>query len=148
MNCAGQLPSLQSCFSFFVHLHGQPEPFGRCIILQSCSSFFFCLHGQPELLASEHFLQSQASLQLIVVTSLQSFESCQALFLVVLIFVSYPQPFIPLSSLAEVLFALSFLFLSKRFFFVVVKLLQCVVEINNIQKSVFTAQNDFEHART
>ena len=30
---------LQSCFSFFVSLHGQPEPFGSCIILQSCSSF-------------------------------------------------------------------------------------------------------------
>ena len=34
---------LQSCFSFFLHLLGQPEPFGSCIILQSCSSFFFSI---------------------------------------------------------------------------------------------------------
>ena len=41
MSCA----VLQSWFSFFIRLHGQPEPFGSCNILQSCSSFFFCLHG-------------------------------------------------------------------------------------------------------
>ena len=34
------------------------------------------------------------------------------------IFVSYPQPFFPLSSFAEALFALNFPFLSERFFFV------------------------------
>ena len=49
---------LQSCFSFFVRLHGHPEPFGSCIILQSCSSFFFRHHGQPELSASDDLLQS------------------------------------------------------------------------------------------
>ena len=78
-----------------------------CIILQSCSSFFFCLNGQPELFASDHLLQSKVSIQLIVVTSLQSFESGQVLFLVVfcfLIFASYPQPFFPLSSVSEALF--------------------------------------------
>ena len=67
---------LQSCFSFFVHLHGQTEPFGSCNILQSCSSFF-CLHGQPEVFVT---------LQLISITSLQSFESGQALFLVIFCF--------------------------------------------------------------
>ena len=46
-----------------------------CIILQSHSSFFFCLHGQAKLFASDHLLQSYASLQLIVITLLQSFES-------------------------------------------------------------------------
>ena len=46
---------LQSCFSFFVCLHGQPELSGSCIILQSCSSFFFCLHGQPESLLAATF---------------------------------------------------------------------------------------------
>ena len=57
-------------------------------------------------------------------TSLQSLESGQALFLVViyfLIFVSYPQilslSFL-CSSVSEALFALSFSFLSERFFFV------------------------------
>ena len=54
----GSYHLLQSCFSFFVRLHGQPEPFGSCIILQSCSSFFFCLHGQPRVFASDHLLQS------------------------------------------------------------------------------------------
>ena len=67
-------------------------------------------------------------------TSLQSFESGQALFLVVfyfLIFASYPQPFIPLLFVCEALFALSFSFLSERLFFVMLKLLWRVVEINN-----------------
>ena len=115
-------PLIRFNMSCAIQLHGQPEPFGSCIILQSCSSFFFGLHGQPELFASEHLLQSWVSLQLIVVTSLQSFESGQALFLVVLIFASYPQPFFPLSSVTEALFALS-LFLSECFFFVMLKLL-------------------------
>ena len=56
-------------------------------------------------------------------TSLQSFESGQALFLVVfyfLIFASYPQSSAFLSSVlhSEALFALSFSFLSERFFFI------------------------------
>ena len=54
-------------------------------------------------------------------TSLQSFESGQALFLVVihfLIFASYPQSSAVLYSVSEALFALSFSFLSERFFFV------------------------------
>ena len=56
-------------------------------------------------------------------------SSGQVLFLVVLIFASYPQPFFPLSSsVAETLFGLSFPFLSERSFFVVLKLLKCVVE--------------------
>ena len=41
------LHSCQSCFSFFVRLHGQTELFGSCIIHQSCSSLFFHLHAQP-----------------------------------------------------------------------------------------------------
>ena len=48
----GNYHLLQSCFSFFIRLHGQPEEFGSSIILQSCSSFFFHLHGQPEIFAS------------------------------------------------------------------------------------------------
>ena len=121
MRLCGSYHLLQSCFSFFVHLNGQPEPFDRCIILQSCSSFFFCLHGQPELFASDHLLQFYVPLQLIFITSLQSFESGQAQFLVIfsfLINVSYPRPFVPLSSVTEALLALSFPFLSERFFFV------------------------------
>ena len=69
------LVAYQSCFSFLVHLHGQTEPFCSCIIL-----------GQPEVFASDHLLQSKFSLQLIFITSLQSFESGQALFLVVFSF--------------------------------------------------------------
>ena len=38
---------LQSCFSFFIHLHGQTEPFGSCIILQSCSSYVFLPSPRP-----------------------------------------------------------------------------------------------------
>ena len=54
-------------------------------------------------------------------TSLQSFESGQAQFLVVicfLIFVSYPQSSVFFSSVLQSLFALSFSFLSECFFFV------------------------------
>ena len=50
-------------------------------------------------------------------------ESGQEMFLVVIIFASYPHPFFPLSSVAEALFALSFPYLSERFFFVMLKLL-------------------------
>ena len=86
-------------------------------------------------------------------TSLQSFESGQALFLVVfyfLIFRSYPQSsaFLSCSSVSEALFTLSFSFLSECFFFFMIKLLQRVVEkITRVHSSVIIAQNDFEHAR-
>ena len=43
---------------------------------------------------------------------------CFMFFSRLLIFASYPQPFFPLSSVAETLFALSFPFLIERFFFV------------------------------
>ena len=46
MSCVYHL--LQSCFSFFIHLDGHPEPFGSYYLLQSCFSFFVRLHGQPE----------------------------------------------------------------------------------------------------
>ena len=101
MSCAVAIIFSSLTFLFFIRLHGQPEPFGSCIILQSCSSFVFCPHGQPELFASDHLLQSWVSLQLIVVISLQSFESGQALFLVFSYFASYPQPFFPLSSVSD-----------------------------------------------
>ena len=73
-----ELHLLQSCFSFFVRLHGEPGPFGshhllqsccsffvrlrpmsrlRCIILQSCSSFFCHHHGQSEVFVSDHLVQ-------------------------------------------------------------------------------------------
>ena len=74
---------LQSCFSFFIRLHDQTEPFGSCIILQSCSSFFFCLHGQPEVFVSDHF---SSLCFLSNNTSLQYFESGQALLLMVFCF--------------------------------------------------------------
>ena len=78
VNLSRLVATIFSSLAFLRRLHGQTEPFGSCIILQSCSSFFFCLHGQPELFASDHLLQS-LSLQLIFITSLQSFESGQAL---------------------------------------------------------------------
>ena len=90
-------------------------------LFSSLALLSFSLHGKPELLARDHLLQSYFSLQLIFIISLQSFESGQALFLVVfcfLSFASYPLPFFPMSTVAEALCALSFLFLSERFFFV------------------------------
>ena len=51
---------LQSCCSFFVLLHGQPEPFGNHL-LQSCFSFFIHLHGQTEPFGSCIILQSFSS---------------------------------------------------------------------------------------
>ena len=101
ISCAVYYHPLQSCFSFFIHLRGQLEPFGSCVILQSCSSIF---HGLPELFASDHLLQSWVSLQVIVVTMLQSLESGQVLLLVVfcfLNFVSYPQLSLLYSSVSE-----------------------------------------------
>ena len=105
ISCAINYHLLQS---FFVRLHCQHEPFGSYIILKYCSSFF---HGHPELFGSDHLLQSWVSLQLIVVITLQSFESGQALLLVFSVFL-----FLPLiislsflrSSVFEALFALSF----------------------------------------
>ena len=100
-------------------------------------SFFFCLQGQPELFASVHLLQSYVSLELIVVTSLQSFESGQVLFVVVFylfifIFISYHQPFFPLFFSIRSSVCFKFLiFLSERFFLAHAK----------------AALLDFEHAR-
>ena len=74
----------------------------------------------------------KVSLQLIVVTSLQSFESDRALFLVVfcfLMFASYPQPFFPLVSV--VLFTFKFLISKWTFLSSMLKLLECIVEMNN-----------------
>ena len=121
---------LQSSFSFIVLLHGQPEQFSRSIILQFCCSIFFSLHGQPVLFASDI-----PSLQLIFISSLQSlrvarrcfswssvsddlfFSSCS--FLVLLLALSYSHLILSLSLLCSsvALFALSFSFLSDRFFF-------------------------------
>ena len=68
---------------------------------------------------------SLGSLQLIVIISLQSFESGQALLFVVFYFhicVSYPLSLSVLSSsVSDALFALSFSFLSERFFFILAK---------------------------
>ena len=76
---------------------------------------FFLLRPSPE--PSGSCLQSCFSLQLIFITPLQSFENGQALILVVFrfLFATYPQPFFPLFSVYEALFALSFSFLSERF---------------------------------
>ena len=70
-------------------------------------------------------------------TSLQSFESGQALFLVVFLFSHFRvlssnlSLFSLCSSVSEALFTLSFSFLSECFFFFMIKLLKRVVEINN-----------------
>ena len=84
-------------------------------------------------------------------TSLQSFESGQRGFL----FSHFPvvssilSLYFLCSSISEALFTLSFSFLSKRFFFVMIKLLQRVVEINNtgVTGQSLPPKNDFEHAR-
>ena len=49
----GSYHLLQSCFSFFVRLHGQP--FGSYHLLQSCFSFFVRLHDQPEPFVAASF---------------------------------------------------------------------------------------------
>ena len=68
---------------------------------------FFFLRPSPE--PSGSCLQSWFSLQLIFITPLQSFENGQALILVVFrfLFATYPQPFFPLFSVYEALFALT-----------------------------------------
>ena len=55
MSCPVATIFYSLAFSFFVHLHGQPEPFGSCIILQFYSSFFFCLHGHLSCLLATAF---------------------------------------------------------------------------------------------
>ena len=74
------------------------------------------------------------------------------LFLVVfcfLIFVSYPQPFFPLSSISEAQFALSLSFLTERFFFVHARAALAHSEINNkgVTGQFLQPKNDFEHPR-
>ena len=82
--------------------------------------FFFFVRLLSHLVAvsSLGFLSNSfSSPQLIFITPLQSFENGQALILVVFrfLFATYPQPFFPLFSVYEALFALSFSFLSERF---------------------------------
>ena len=125
---------LKSCFSFFIHLHGQTEPFGSCIILQFFSSFFFRLHGQPELFASNHLLQSYFSFQLIFIPHynllrwpgtvfggllfLKTFYFHLVViwfsFLLYLFHVPSSAFFSLCSSVSEALFALNFSFLSEH----------------------------------
>ena len=84
-------------------------------------------------------------------TSLQTFASGQRIFL----FSHFPvlSSILSLSflcsSVSEALFTLSFSFLSERFFFVMIKLLLSVVEINNtgVTSQSLPPKNDFEHAR-
>ena len=111
---------------------------------QSCSSFFFCLHG---LLATTF-----SSLRFLFnFTSLQSFESGQRGFLFshFRVLSSILSLSFLCSSVSEALFTLSFSFLSERFFFVVIKLLWRVVEINNtgVTGQSLPPKNDLEHAR-
>ena len=83
-------------------------------------------------------------------TSLQSFESGRVVFYF-LIFASYPQSSAFLSSVLPSLklcLLLSFSFLCERFVFVMIKLLQRVVKINNagVTGQSLPPKNDFEHA--
>ena len=87
-----------ACLSSSI-LHGQPEPFGSCIILQSCSSFSSVSMANLSYLRATTFY----SLRLLSnsFTSprfnlLRVARRCYSGFLF-LIFASYPQPFFPLS---------------------------------------------------
>ena len=84
-------------------------------------------------------------------TSLQSFESGQRGFLFshFRVLSSIRSLSFLCSSVSEALFTLSFSFLSERFFFVMIKLLLSVVEINNagVIGQSLPPKNDFEHAR-
>ena len=86
-------------------------------------------------------------------TSLQSFESGQAvsrgfLFSHFRVLSSILSLSFLCSSVSDALFALSFSFLSERFFFVLQKLLYRVVEINNtgVTGQSLPPKNYFEHA--
>ena len=133
----GRYHLLQSCFSFFLRLHGQPEPLGSYHLLQSCFSFFVHLHGQPVPFGS--CLKSYFSLQSIFINSLQSFESGQVLFLMVFCFLfalSFSRLILSLSflcsSVSEALFALSSSFLNECcFFFVHAKVVLAYSRMNN-----------------
>ena len=84
-------------------------------------------------------------------TSLQSFESGQRGFLFshFRVLSSILSLSFHCSSVTEALFTLSFSFLRERFFFVMIKLLYSVVEINNtgVTGQSLPPKNDFEHAR-
>ena len=132
----GSYHLLQSCFSFFVCLHGQTELFGSCIILQSCSSFVSTANLRCLLVTtfsslsflSNSFSSPRFNLLRVVrrcfswssVSDDLFFSSCN--FLVLLLALSFSRLFLSLcflySSVSEALFALCFPFLSERFFFV------------------------------
>ena len=86
MSCAVATIFSSLDFSFFVHLHGQPEPFGSCLILQSYSSSVSTANLSC-LLATTFSSLRLLSNSLSSPRFLPSFESGQALFLVV--FISY-----------------------------------------------------------
>ena len=78
------------------------------------------------------------------------FSSCTFLFSFLLyLFRSYPRPFFPLFFSLEALFALSFSFLSERFFgfFFVHSKAALQYSRNEYYRSVLTAPNLLEHAR-
>ena len=83
-------------------------------------------------------------------TSLQSFESGQRVFLFshFRVLSSILSLSFLCSSVSEALVTLSFSFLSERFFFVTIKLLESVVKINNtgVTGQSLPPKNDFEHA--
>ena len=110
---------------------------------------FFFLRPSPE--PSGSCLQSWFSLQLIFITPLQSFENGQALILVVFcfLFATYPQPFFPLFSVYEALFALSFSFLSERFSSVHAKAALAYSRNDNtgVTGRILPPNTDFEHVR-
>ena len=115
-----------------------------CQLFRKASSLVLLLLLSPGLLATTF-----SSLRFLFnFTSLQSFEVDSVVFYF-LIFASYPQSSAFLSCVSEALFTLSFSFLNERFFFVVIKLLQRVVEINNtgVTGQSLPPKNDFEHAR-
>ena len=149
-----KLNSFFFCSSFFLRLQGQPELCGCYHLLQSCFSFYVLLHANLSCLLATTLYRDAVhryrdavhryrdtvhryrdiSLQLIFITSLQSFESGLALILVNYLlllttfsssscsyFCSFSLSFSRLilnlsllrSSVTEALFALSFSFLSE-----------------------------------
>ena len=107
---------------------------------------FFCLHGHCVLATTFSSLRF-----LFNFTSLQSCETGQRGFLFshFRVLSSILSLSFLCSSVSEALFILSFSFLSERFFFVMIKLLQSVVEIYNtgVTGQSLSPKNDFEHAR-
>ena len=130
----GSYHLLQSCFSFFVSLHGQLEPFGSCIILQSCSfsvstanlscmlaNTFSSLSFLSNSFSSPRFnLLRVARCWFLWSSFFDDFLFSSCTFLVLLLALAISHHILSLSflgcSVSEALLASSFSFLSECFF--------------------------------